>query len=247
MGHYVSVGVNPFVSGWITDYSEFAKMISSSGAYGAWVQMIHFSHEQVANMPTESKTLIGSDVIKKGMKRNGDSDEFKEMLECRETLKQFGLSVFTAQQNEPSEYWKPYYDCYPMLYPTNQEAVNCLFLDAEKHGDPGGIVYFEDYMKMAGGSFPPGGFAKAKSYITSKNRQIARKTKFNRPCVIDMAALGWSNLQIPFCPANIDCLSFASVSGTAENPVVWVDEKGLPIMVFDKYNLENYFEENEEV
>ena len=238
-GHRVCVGVNPVVPQWIPDPELMISTLHGIGVEGIWIQALHLSHKQIKRMPDRDKKRMGEEIIHQAIPRN--HPKYPAIAETLTALRtkanQLGLPVYDSQQNERTDYFKPYYETYSKRYPMTQEFVNWAW-DNLQLGD---LIYFDTWADMMLQRLPEGvwpigqhigAVAGVKFWSQVRDLKITNKMSY-----AELLRLIWDWKESVLCPVNVGCFRWAGDYEKQSDGTMgwsrWLDSNNQPILVFD--------------
>lgn len=239
LGHKVNVGLNPAVPEWLPRPEELIKAFSEHGVHGVWIEIMHLSNEQIANISDRGRSLLTEPLIQraksnKNKVRQGDKDFALRLSElCRE----YGMHPYTMNQHEATGFWGEYYDVYPALFPTLADLVN----DCHEVLEDGDFLTRDDYLEYFLPQLPEGRHSTGQ-YIASRSRAAMKKigkAEFSNNLTFEeLLCYSWDIPEISFSPANLFAFAYAT-----QGDELIVDEKGCPVMVFCPNGTDQYVRE----
>lgn len=243
-GDRVTVGINPLVPEWIDDPLRICQELASRGVEGVWVQPLHLSNAQLKVMSQKDKDALGESVIKKA--RSNARYKNPEVLELynniRAIAQECGMEVFDSNQRERSDYFQPYKDVYEKTYPVEQDFVNlCYDLDLPNDTP----IYCSDFMDFFVPKFPEGEFPLRNHVFAAHNKHDMVKFG-DLPKLMSYAQLLhiiWKTDRMNFCPVHCKCFAWAGQKQDDNTWQMFVDDDGLPILMFSREGYRQMFTE----
>lgn len=236
-GHQVCVGINPCVPDWLPNPKELTDRLVALGVWGAWVQSLHLSSNQLKNMPKRGKLAIGEKVLHQGLYRTKHPEVHHHYLTTRQTAKNSGLHVYHNGQPEPTEYFKPYKDLYPKRFPLYQDFVNYCH---QTKGE-GEAIYFDEYLNYFLPQLPDVKRNTLNQHVYANTMGVALNGKGrdiyeqieDYPTLLNVC---WQYHEVSYCPVNIQCFCWAAdwemQAHGEEGWTQYLDDDDRPILVF---------------
>lgn len=238
LGHYVTVGFNPYQPEWCADVAEFVETVKAAGAYGIWTECLHLNYEQVNNMTPRQKEAISLPLIERASKRGHTPALRTEVEKLHQVVRDAGLHLYSIGQSEPSGYFDAWREMYPNTYPVQQDFVNwahsCL--------EDGDLITFDEWAELMCSRLPSG-MHNLGGYIGASAVQVWRTHKrVSQMTFRQLLSIVWADARVKFCPARNWAFAWA---GTREKEgwTQYVDDNGLPLLVFRPGLCGEYFTE----
>jgi DNA repair photolyase len=237
-GHYVSVGINPIVAGWIDDPAAMAAALYQSGVKAVWLNKLHLSHKQLKQM-TDQERQGFDPYIPAALypKKHPEVQALYDAVDaaCREA----GLDVYANQQGKPSSYFDYEGACYRKKFPVMQDFVNYCW-QTKQAGEP---IYWEEFRDFFVPKLPSGEWG-LRDHINAQVVPAALNGKFI-PQRMDYETLLWhiwQHKETLYCPANVDCFAWAGdpLDDHGKNWIRVEDANHLPILTFQPQGTNNY-------
>lgn len=228
-GHKVNVGINPFVPEWIKNKKQFVEDIKKAGAYGVFIEGLHFSHEQKKRLKPGA---IDPAIIEKSLKKYPTDEDMAEYEKLCDIAIESGMEVFSFWNLRPTDFWEPYkklYHCFPIM----TDFLNYCY----RYKNDYDILDFNDFLKAVG-PLPNIPF-KLDSYALSVNRSMKDVKMPVFSSGIDLLKLFWSTPKFNICPVNHPAL--AIVAEWNENDKVFEIEDDLPVYMFNRQGWHTHF------
>jgi len=235
-GHRVVVGVNPLVPDWLPDPQPLLEQVQAAGAEGVWIERLHLSHRQIGRMKERERAAIGDAVLARARLRIPAPADRDALRRARETAGGLGLSVFSIGQPTVSDFFAPYEQLYPQLFPTMQGFVN----HCAAEGWQDRLISFTDFCAYLEPQLPAWR-GQIGHYIGAVARAVGREQKL--PAVAsyhDVLKIIWQDSRVRQCPARMACFAFAA-DWDGDGWLQLVDEAGLPLLKFMPGGTDDYF------
>jgi DNA repair photolyase len=150
-GHKVVAGINPCVPDWIDDPLALATALKNAGVWGVISQPLHLNNNQIKQIPEQGQAALGERVMKQAKMRDRDPIVRDFNLKMREVCGAIGLELYRVGQNIRSDFYQPWKEIYPKLYPTGQDFVNHAMTAGSRkvissHGQNGAISLYLSYL-----------------------------------------------------------------------------------------------------
>lgn len=228
-GHRVVIGYNPCVPEWCDDPETLLGRAKEAGAEGVWIERLHLNIKQEANLTEKEKAAMGLDVIARAKKRSHAREDFQAFMLARQVAEDLGLEVFSKNQPNRSDFFRPWHEIYPNTFPTMQDFVNFC----HEQGWENCVVDFDTFAEVMCASLPEGTldighYLGATAHNAWQTHQLSNWMTYKQ-----LLALAWQDPRISFCPARLTCFAYA---GERDNNDEWVsltDENDMPLMMFD--------------
>lgn len=135
--HHVVVGMNPFVQAYFNDPFDCIDQLMALGVRHFWLQRIHLSPKQQANIP-EKKRQQHAEVVKEAGRRYPPQEEVQLILSIEDYIKSAGGKVFDTP-SPSTDFWQDYYALGFKRWPTIEDF---LFELDQLHPDPNDMIEF---------------------------------------------------------------------------------------------------------
>ena len=245
-GHRVVLGLNPCVPEWVPDPLAVLAPAKAAGAEGVWCEALHFNRDQVAAMKPRERESVGEDLIKRACKRSVTPDDAAHVDLALDLADEIGLAPFRMLQSRRSNFWDPFTETYPRLFPVLQEFINALH-DVEAEG-----VDFETFAYWALRDLPHGDRLPIDGYIGSVARNVLAGTvdvpwhdgPYKIPPRMDFSEV----LKLFWCLPNmtasvVQCEAFSFVAtDTGSDGAQLVGDDGMPLMMFHAAGTLDYWD-----
>jgi DNA repair photolyase len=237
-GHRVVLGLNPLVPEWCPDPVAILRRARDAGCEGAWIELLHFNYLQTRRLSPRDREALTEPIIARAGRRSPDPALFDFVTRAADAARGCGLAPFSINQPQPSDFFRPYQQLYPRLFPTTQDFVNFCF-EAMGDGEIFEFALWADFLlaQLPEGTFPLGHYVGAKAHQIMRTHHVPNQMTFRQ-----LLALIWSDPRMKCCPANIRCFAYAGeLQDDGWNPLQ--DDDGLPLMVFNRQGSNDYFVE----
>lgn len=237
-GHSVSVGINPCLPEWLPHPENLTRAIAERGAYGAWIEPLHFNRKQLLAMGPKDQALMGEAVIERALKRKVPSDYAAFLDRVEESAIAAGLEVFSVDRPKPSQYWKPYREIYQKVFPTMTEFINHLV----NSGTPErGLITIDQFLEFMLPYLPEGTLSLG-HYIGSTAHQVCREHPnwSNWLSYKELLTMLWGDGRIKMSPVRNRAFSFACDRASDGKLVARFDQYGQPILIFSVQGFDSY-------
>lgn len=238
-GHYVTVGLNPYVPEWCTDAAALLQAVKRAGAKSVWAELLHLNYEQVRAMSPAAKAAIGPAIIERSSAHALHNPLAPALDDVIELAMDNGLEVYSDGQPFPSDCWEGYRKLYPRTFPTQQDFVNWAFSNLQD-GDVIGFDDFADLMcrYMPEGTFSLGGYVgNCAVQVWRTHKRVAQMT-FRQ-----LLAIVWADPRIKFSPSRLWCFAYAGERDSKGRWTQYLDDRGLPYLIFRPNMTTDYFTE----
>lgn len=241
-GHSVQVAINPMVPEWIPDPEKLIADCVEAGAESFILQSLHFSRDQVANIPERGREALGVETIKLalGGRQNEQFEDWYYRLEKAASDQLCHCGAPFDFPHEPFYANNFYKEVYDKVFPTVHDFLNRCYAAGP------GIYSFSDWYNTMMPLLPAGYAGNMRSYIAVQRKRYAdlafSEQEMNPKAYMgyeDLLALWWNSEVLPRSPAHM--LPFAIVTETLHtgDTVVVYDENDMPYYVFDPALLES--------
>lgn len=234
-GHRVVVGTNPLLEEWCPDPGKLFAKCKDAGAEGVWIELLHLNDEQLANMTPRERQGIGPEAIAVARKRRKRSDA-AYFLDARETALDHGLEVFSGQQSNRSEFFKPYEETYKATYPTLQGFLNWC----HDHKPNGSLVTFEEFCAYALPMLPEGELSIGYYLGASSAKLLAKKPMVNRMTFRDLLSVIWSEHSAKANLSRMNAFAFAADIHRDGSWTMLTDENARPLYLFSRDGFQEF-------
>lgn len=239
LGHRVVAGINPCVPEWIGDPLPLLAKLQSIGVTGLLAQGLHLNNRQIDNMNGREIAAIGKTVLKRGKMRLRDKGMSSLLEFTLAAAHEMGLETYSIGQGLYSDYWKPYKDVYPVMFPILQDFVNYCWDSGKEEGDAIAYEEFRDFFvpKLPQGVFDLRNHLNATQnhkWSADWNSKIALRMTYER-----LLYWSWKVESIAYCPVNALTFRWAGYkddSGWHK----YVDSNDMPYLIFTPSATENY-------
>lgn len=229
LGHKVVVGLNPLVKEWAEPVEDLLQVVAVAGASGVWVENLHLNNDQINNMSLREVDAITYPILSRAKKRKCAPEDAELFERARRICTELGMEVYSMGQPNRSDFFQPWKDLYPKLYPTMQDVVNYCH---DRDYGPGVPIYFDEVWdilrpNLLDGVRPIG------QYIGSVARQSWKDHGLtNQMTYLDMFKVIWKDPRIKSCPARMPSFSYmCEVVGGKK--IAHVDSNGIPLITFN--------------
>lgn len=233
LGHRICVGINPCVQEWIGDPTALCRTLASLGVEGIWVQPLHLSNRQIANMSDREKAAMGETVLNKARQFRREPTMREAYLKTRYAAESHGMEVYDASQRERSDYFKPYKQTYAKTFPVAQDFVNWCYDKGLGENDP---IYFETWRDFFLPNLPTGTFA-LRNHIAAvqyshfwkgeRSQQIPQYMTYEK-----LLEIIWADHGILYHPCHINCFALAGDRNAEGRYALHLDSNGRYILLF---------------
>ena len=245
-GHKVVAGINPCVPDWIDDPLALATALKNAGVSGIISQPLHLNNNQIKQIPEQGLAAIGERVLKQAKIRDRDPVVRAFNLKIREVCASVGLELYRVGQNIRSDFYQPWKDIYPKLYPTGQDFVNHCYDSGKQEGD---VITWQDWRDFVVPKLPSGVLPLWNHLAATQNKDWCGKHIDKTGHYMTYEALlemAWCDHAIAFSPVNETPFRWLG-DFDEQKPRGWwrfVDENDLPVLVFRPNEISNeVFEE----
>lgn len=239
-GHWVSVGINPAVPEWLPerDIDALSAEVFNRGAYGVWIERLHFNRKQLAVMPERMRSQFSEEMIKRSTRRISSDDYVEYFAKVEASAEAAGLEIFCGEHPRPSLYWTPYRKCYEKLLPTNQEFINYL---VEAGTPDNSLLYLDQYLDFMLPQMPEGKL-RLGHYIGATSHQVCREDPnwSNWMSYEQLLTYLWSDGRIKMSLLRNWAFSYACDRDTKGKLVERFDQFGHPILIFSTQGFRSY-------
>lgn len=247
-GHRTVAAINPLVPEWLPlpDAERLVSELKDAGVEGVSVELLHLSPDHRANMTERERAAVSLPVLDRTRTRRLDPGDVAHLHAVRKLVLDAGLPLFTSNQPEASEYFRPYRETYPHLLPCVQDAVDWCHANLED----GDVLDFQTFLRALTWRFPlPPQTSKVDSYVRAKSRGGRLLAELLASGLV-RAGMTWeetiqifySEPRLRTSPSRWLCFAYLG-ERTAEGWVKLVDGDGLPYLVFQKGGTQEYYAE----
>jgi DNA repair photolyase len=237
-GHWVVVGLNPYVPEWLPDPGPLLERAKQAGAWGAWIERIHLNTEQIANLSPKETEAITPEIIKRAKKRHTSPTDETAFHLARAIARDVGLEVYSVGQPTPTRFFYPYRAAYPKTFPVMQDFVNYCYHLALTRQD---MISFDDFSDFMTPALPVGQHG-VSHYLGATARTLWRK--FHIPHDMSykqLLGIIWVHPQTKYSLARLPNFAFAAIKEGGKL-LQLVDQANMPLMVFSPYFATYYHE-----
>jgi hypothetical protein len=228
-GHSVILGFNPYVEHWQPNPAALIEKAKKAGAYGVWIERLHFTTRQIKRMDPWQRAAIGDELLQRGRKKKKSQAEKDAFYAARQAVVDAGLSLYSKAQPIASGFFDEWDKHYAMQFPTWQTFINMVnFVYGENYG----LVTFNMFLEYAIDHLPQGTWP-IDSYFGATAHNLWRTHKV--PAQLTYAqvlALAWSEPRLSVCPARLPSFAMAGKQREDGQWIGYVDEQGLPVLVW---------------
>jgi DNA repair photolyase len=197
-GHKVVVGANPM--DWIDDQDAYVATLMGLGVTHFWLGLLHFSHEQVRNMPPRAKDAIGEDMLKSITgKRSHPEHQVDAMGSMIDILTKRRATWFSTECLHTTDFFDLYSEGYPNHFPTVSQ-----FLSEARRRDSNEefTLTLADWIAYAAPKCPagihhmPGYLFNRDRNVYEKNPELPKRMNFE-----ELLSIMWNNpkfLGVPY-------------------------------------------------
>lgn len=140
-GHKIIVGINPFNHTFCDDHTLILDQYAEIGVKYFWVNKLHLTYKQQANLTEIEKAAIGPEVLKQAAKGDYEDRWLKDYIRLSEYAVQKGCNIVGT----PSGHYEPYVDDVYSVYPKLLPTQNDFFKWCEQNKEDGDIIEFADF------------------------------------------------------------------------------------------------------
>jgi DNA repair photolyase len=237
-GHSVSVGINPCVPEWLPEPGKLTSAIAERGAYSAWIEPLHLNAKQVKQMGPKGQTLMGEKVIRRAKKRQCPPEYVRYLRGVKQSAIASGLEIFSGDNPTRSNYWQPYEQMYPKLFPTTQGFVNHL-IDS---GVPdNALITLDQYLDYMLPKLPKG-VLRIGHYVGSTAHDVCRDYDnwSNLMTYEELLLMLWNEGRIKLSPQRNRAFSRACDRAHDGTLVERFDQFGDLYLIFSQQGFDNY-------
>ncbi len=168
-GHKVIIGANPM--DWVEDHDTYVTELQKRGCTHFWLGMLHFSHEQVRNMPEWAKKALGPEILS-GITGKRKHPEFQvdRMAEFIRVLTDRGATWFSTECLFSTDFFDIYGEVYPKVFPTTSQFLS----GHAKHHQEDFTLNIDNWLAYASPKCPEGTFHMP-GYLFNRDRNIYDK------------------------------------------------------------------------
>ena len=234
-GHKVIVGINPFNHTFCDDHTEIIAKFKEAGVKYYWVNKLHLTYKQQANLTQREKELIGETVLKQAAKGEFEDKWIQNYIRIREYAEANGCEI----AGTPSGHYEPYLDDVYSVYPKLMPTLNEFFKWCEQNKTDGDIIEFSEFFDFFAALLPSIETDISK-YIFNK-AVIDDKTFFSKTRLSNLLHVYWDSKAGLKMPEYYPVFSWIKVQG--ERKLDWVrDEQGDRVMLYhpNNYNTKEY-------
>lgn len=226
-GHTVLIGFNPFVKEWWRDFPAMARRVKDAGAWGCWLQSLHFNQKQLRNMTDKQKIAIGNPIVTRALKR-GRPEEVAWRAEGLAAVEEAGLVSYCTGNEGRSHLFDAYRKVYKKTFPIMQDWIHYCF-DRVTPDKP--IVSFDEFCHVMLPLLPTGEFY-IRDYIGANNRELWETFDVpTRGTFKQLLALIWDMPEMGHCPIGEPWFGYAGHKNSTQSEI-FVDSQKLPFMIF---------------
>lgn len=169
LGHKVVVGANPM--DWIGDHEQYVRTLKGLGVSHVWIGLLHFSHEQVRNMPDWSKKAIGDETLSAITgKRSHPEHQIDAIASMIEVLEAEEMTWFSTECLFTTEFFDLYGSVYKKAFPTISQFLS----RAQKANPNNHELTLESWLEYAVPLCPSGTFHMP-GYLFNRDRNVYEK------------------------------------------------------------------------
>ena len=235
-GHFIIVGLNPYVSAWWQDFNGFAQRLLDMGVDHIWLGAMHMTAMQLQAMHTSKKTMFASE-IKDAMAKK--SNKKANLRSCIRYLDDLGFNATIGRESTKLNFWDDYFKLgYPFM-PTSDGFLS--HLHSLNNGEPlrFSLDYFHDWANVFGDMQSSTFHEYLKPFRRSLyNDGVSENIHTSR----ELHEIYWRIMEYP-TPLQLNDLSYA----LTEEDCMEVDEKDNPILVYTKDHGDAWFLVDEEM
>jgi DNA repair photolyase len=226
--HQVIVGFNPCVPEWSKDPYKLLNCCVKAGAYGVWIETLHLNYKQRDALKSREKDALGSDIIKRAMKKHTASDDSEHFLKCRAIASELGLEIYSSGQATRSDIFQPFKQLYPKTFPITQDWVNYC------HDNAVEVFSFRDWYDFFAPKLPNFSHNKMKDYIYQGIQKW--QLEFKLPNEFDYGqllafALSDKRIRCAANPIQLHPCSYLALEDEDEK-IHAINSEGFPCFVF---------------
>jgi DNA repair photolyase len=238
-GHAVILGLNPYVQAWQPEPHALLQAAKDAGAYGVWIERIHFTTRQIKRMAPWQREVLGEDLLLRGRRKTSSLDDAVAFLQARAAAWDVGLSLYSKGQPLPSGIFDQWDAYYTKLFPTWQGFINVL---ASIYREQRALISFDQFLEWARPQLPSGTWP-IDSYFGSTAHNLWWTHKVPPQLTYaQVLALAWGEPRLSICPARLPAFAYAGKRRDDGQWIAYVDEAGLPILVWGGFEIfEDYW------
>lgn len=140
-GHKIIIGINPFDHTFCDDHTQIIDQYRSIGVKYFWINKLHLTNAQQANLTQKDKEAIGLDVLKVAA-----SGKYEDIwISQFKRLNEYAKSVNCTIVGTPSGYYEPYIDDVYSVYSKKMPTQNNFFKWCEENKENGDIIEFSEF------------------------------------------------------------------------------------------------------
>lgn len=234
-GHKAVVGLNPLVEEWSGDVATLLQRIKTAGASGVWIELLHLSRDQKANLSAKGMAAIGEDRIRKASHLKPCVDDMRFFLDTRAEARFIGLDVFSIGQPEPSKFFDVWRAVYPKTFPAVQDFVNAAFASNQT------MFTFDEFLATLGGELPTEPKRMAHYIGATTHKLLTKWTLPKKMTYRQLLRFIWQEPKAKANPTKMQCFAFAGecADAKANEWYTLVDEADNPMILFDESGFGN--------
>lgn len=238
LGHRVVLGLNPIVPEWCPDPKPLLRRAKDAGVEGTWIEMLHLSRDQVANMSPKEQGAIGEEILMRCRhKRRIEARTWQTFIGARNTAQELGLEVFSIGQGNASNFFAPFRALYPKTFPIMQDIVNACHANADL--SPLSFAQFADLLtpQLPTGTLPIAHYIGSVAHKVLNTFRIPSQMNFRQ-----LLAVIWQEPAMKCCPVRTHCFAYLAERENDEW-VELVDERSMRWVVFYPEGVLTYYAE----
>lgn len=248
-GHRVVAGINPYVPEWLPPGDDVALLdaLRERGVEGLWIELLHLTPKQGKAMTARERDAVGLPLLARVGGRRPPTEDVAALRALRAMARDKGFTVYTSGQPEATDFWAPYRETYPRLFPTTQDAVDACWVDVPD----GTALSFDAFMAAFLSRYDlPDVAGGLDTYVRAKasgGRLLPELLNSGRL----RSGMGWAEVmglifeepRVSLCPARLRCFSYAGERAGDGEWTQYRDENDLPYLVFNRAETDEYFSE----
>lgn len=225
LGHYVVIGLNPFIPGWWRDLPAALKEWRRLGAGHIWSGELHFSRFQIDAM-TASVRARNRDLLDYGLLRNKPDDMVRgEILDYAQRL---GFNIFNGICGSAYGFWRPYFALGFPFFPTLDGLFDYLHVLGK--GKP--VVFDLAWFNWWTNIDAPGELSIYRDYLQSYARSLRNaKEDMRCRCFADVHRIEWRIENFPTHLRSREISFCSTVDDTGKDSLL-VDDFGNKLLCF---------------
>ena len=223
-GHFIVLGLNPYVPEWWSDVRGFADSILDMGIDHIWTELLHLTPMQHQGMSSGVKTRFEAEIANGMARKNPDRPQHEALVRMLDNM---GFNVLSSNRSTKLHFWDDFFKLgYPFMPTLDGFISHCV---DKSNDDP--IRFTFDYFHKWANIFGDFESSQFHEYLKPFRRTLYKNgISENIKTSKEVHELYWDILDYP-TPLRCDDMSYSFISLEESKEEAEFDSEGRPILV----------------